>query len=134
LCAGASASAQSAFKGFYATAGVGIDYIAPSADDVTLVIKNGPLTGTYPRTTTYPRSFDPTGTFAVGSLSAITKKFLLGIGVEIELIKMATDTVETVGARGIIDYSTYRQTSHFNVFLSPAYAVTEPPRLFRRLV
>lgn len=133
LWAGASASAQSAFKGFYATAGVGMDTFSPAADDVTLSIKNGPLAGTYARTTTYPRAVDLTGTLSVGSLSAITKKFLLGIGVEYELIGSGTDSVTTVGARGNPTYSTYRQTSHYNVFLSPAYALREDKLVYGKI-
>jgi outer membrane immunogenic protein len=131
--AGASASAQSAFKGFYATAGVGMDTFMPAADDVTLTVKNGPFAGTYPQTTTYPRAFDFTGTLAVGSLSAITNKFLLGIGVEYEPIAAGTDSVKSVGSRGVATYSTYRQKSHFNVFLSPAYALREDKLVYGKI-
>ena len=131
--AGASASAQSAFKGFYATAGVGMDTFMPAADDVTLTVKNGPFAGTYPQTTTYPRAFDLSGTLSVGSLSAITSKFLLGIGVEYEAIGAGTDSVKSVGAKGNVSYSTYRQKSHYNIFLSPAYALREDKLVYGKI-
>jgi hypothetical protein len=43
LLAGASASAQSAFKGFYVAAGVGMDTFLPTADNVTLKVKTDRL-------------------------------------------------------------------------------------------
>jgi outer membrane immunogenic protein len=131
--AGASASAQSAFKGFYATAALGMDTFSPAADDATLKVRNGPFAGTYPQTTTYPRAFDLSGTLSVGSLSAITSKFLLGIGVEYEAIGAGTDSVKSVGAKGNVSYSTYRQKSHYNIFLSPAYALREDKLVYGKI-
>lgn len=133
LWAGASASAQSAFKGFYVAAGVGMDTFLPTADNVTLKVKNGPFAGTYPQTTTYPRALDFTGVISVGSLSAITNKFLLGIGVEYEPIAAGTDSVKSVGSKGVATYSTYRQKSHYNVFLSPAYALREDKLVYGKI-
>ena len=130
---GVSAYAQSAFKGFYATAGVGMETFMPSADDVTLIVKNGPFAGTYNRTTTYPRTFDFTGILTVGSMSAITDKFLLGIGVEFEPIVSGTDTVKTVGSAGNVTTSTYTQKFHFNFFLSPAYALEENKLVYGKI-
>lgn len=130
---GASAFAQSAFKGFYATAGVGMETFMPSADDVTLTVKNGPFAGTYNRTTTYPRTLDFTGTLTIGSMSAITDKFLLGIGVEFEPIASGTDTVQTVGSAGNVTKSTYTQKFHFNLFLSPAYALEENKLVYGKI-
>lgn len=130
---GASAFAQSAFKGFYATAGVGMETFMPSADDVTLTIKNGPFAGAYNRTSTYPRTLDFTGTLTVGSMSAITDKFLLGIGVEFEPIAAGTDTVQTVGAAGNVTKSTYTQKFHFNFFLTPAYALEENKLVYGKI-
>jgi len=130
---GASAVAQSVFRGFYATAGIGAETFLPSADDVTLAIKNGPYAGTYNRTSTYPRTLDFTGTLTVGSMSAITDKFLLGVGVEFEPIAAGTDTVETVGSAGNVTKSTYTQKSHFNFFLTPAYAFEDNKLVYGKI-
>lgn len=105
----------------------------PAADNVTLTVKNGPYAGKYARTTTYPRTIDVSGTWAVGSLSAITDKFLLGIGLEHEPIASGTHKVKTVSSTGSVTYSTYAQKSHFNVFLSPAYALSKDKLVFGKI-
>jgi hypothetical protein len=132
-CASASASAQSAFSGFYASADVVMELFIPRADNVTLTVKNGPYAGTYARTAIYPRTFDVSGTWAVGSMSAITDKFLLGIGLEQEPIASSPHKVKIISSTGNVSYSTYAQTSHFNVFLSPAYALKKDKLVFGKI-
>lgn len=120
-----SASGQSAFEGFYAQAGLGAETFLPTATNESLEVKNGPFAGTYTRTSTYPRTFDFTGTVTVGAMGRITDNFLLGVGIEWEPTPAGIDTVITTGQSGVETKSTYEQRFHFNFFLSPAYVLDE---------
>lgn len=128
-----NASGQSVFEGFYIQAGLGGETFLPTATNESLDVKNGPYAGIYSRTSTYPRTFDFTGTVTVGAMGAITDRFLLGVGVEWEPTPAGLDTVTTTGQAGVVSKSTYEQRFHFNFFLSPAYVLDQDKLVYGKV-
>jgi len=118
-----SAMEQSAFKGFYAQLGIGFNDVLPSADNVSLTLNSGPFAGRYDRKTSYNNIIEFTGTITAGYMTAISEKFLLGVGIEYMPIAGETQNAVTVGSAGVKTYSTYTTLNHLNFFLSPAYAL-----------
>jgi len=128
-----TAMAQSAFEGFYAQVGIGLNEAMPKADNVSLTVNNGPFAGQYARNTSYSNTAAFTGAVTLGYNYAINKDFLLGLGVDYSPVAGKTGNATTVGAAGVKTYYTYKTLNHFNVFLSPAYAVDKDKLIYGKV-
>ena len=133
LTMSSTAIAQSAFEGFYTQVGIGYTDTLPTADNVSLTVNNGPYKGTYARSSTYENTGEFTGQITAGYMFALSDKFLLGLGVDYAPVVGSPNNVVTVGSAGIKSYSTYKVTSHLNVFLSPAYAVDKDKLIYGKV-
>lgn len=123
----AGAQAQSQFEGAYGQLGIGYQNVSPSISDVkvslpSLGINNAPLSSSI------GNSNDFTGTVTAGYNFAVTKEFLLGLGVEYSPLASQTSNISAnygPDANGVF----YRASSDFkiensyNIFLSPAIAI-----------
>jgi hypothetical protein len=127
------AMAQSAFEGFYTQVGIGYTDTLPTADNVSLTVNNGPYKGTYARTSTYENTGERTGQLTAGYMYSLSDKFLVGPGVDYAPVVGNPNNVVTVGSAGIKSYSSYKVTRHFNVFLSPAYAVDKNKLIYGKV-
>lgn len=125
--------AQSAFKGLYIEGGIGAERLWLRSTNKTLKVENGPFAGTYPRTTKYVPETDFTGKVNIVSLTQVSKKFLLGIGIEFEPVSAGVQEVETTGQAGNKALHTYEQKSHFNFYLSPAFEIKKNKLVFAKV-
>ena len=123
-----TAMAQSAFEGAYGQIGIGYETISPSLSTSVSAGGVGIPAGI---STSNANSF--AGTVTVGYNFAINKDFLLGLGVDYSPVAGKTGNAVTVGAAGVKTYSTYKTLNHFNVFLSPAYAVDKDKLIYGKV-
>jgi hypothetical protein len=128
-----SVMAQSAFEGFYAQVGIGLNDTTIKPGSADLTVNNGPFAGRYARNTTYQDDYAFTGSVSLGYYFAVNNDFLLGIGADYSPVASKTGNATTVGAAGVKTYSTYKTLNHFNVFLSPAYAVEKDKLIYGKV-
>ena len=133
IATSSSAMAQSAFDGFYAQVGIGYTNTSPTADNVTLAIKNGQYAGTYALKSTYKSSNELTQQITAGYMAAIDNKFLLGLGVDYDPTKGNFRDITSVGPYGTVYVWQYKVKSHFNVFLTPAYAFDKDKLIYSKI-
>ena len=110
-----SASAQSAFEGFFGQIGLG--YEATSAN-----LSSG-TTGGAPYTISNENKSSGLGaTISIGSYFSVTNSFLVGIGAEYSPI--ATSNADwTMNLPGESNVHKFKKKSSYNIFLSPALAI-----------
>ncbi len=133
LTMSSTAAAQSTFQGFYTQVGIGYTDTQPTADNVSLTVNSGPYKGTYARSSTYQNTGEFTGQITAGYMFALSDKFLLGLGVDYSPVAGGNRNIVTVGSAGIKTYTSYQVESHFNVFLSPAYAVDKDKLIYGKV-
>jgi len=115
--AGTSAMAQSKFEGFYGQVGIGYESTSPSYSSSGLSIAG---VGTVPLATTINSASGFTGAIGAGYYAALTKDFLLGLGVEYDPFNSSSANY-SIGITGYgTSTGTYKKQNSYNIFLSPA--------------
>jgi opacity protein-like surface antigen len=112
-----SAMAQSAFEGAYGQVGIGYENNAPKTSNWVDTTNPGANIGVSDGT---KGGFS--GAIGLGYNFAVTKEFLLGLGVDYSPLSNTT-TTNLVGGDGGNFTQEYKISNRFNVFITPGYAI-----------
>ena len=115
--AGTASIAQSKFEGAYGQIGVGYESVTPSFSNSNFTVSG---VGTAPINTSINSSNGLSGAVTAGYMAAITKDFLLGVGIDYSPIagQKANYSGSVLGTS--LGNGSYNKVNSYNLFLSPA--------------
>lgn len=123
------AFAQSSFEGFYGQVGIGYENVNPSTSSSGLTISG---VGTLPLSTSISSQGSFVGVATLGYTAAITKDFLLGIGVDYEPLNSQSGNF-SYGYNGNTLNGTWKKQNSYNIFLSPATPIGKDGLLYGKV-
>lgn len=123
--------AQSKFEGAYGQIGVGYESINPSISSIQSVRSSTGVA--YPYTTSINSSSGFNGAITAGYNFAITKEYLLGIGVDYSPLQSASNSYTYTNATlGTVNGNSKKQNA-YTVFLSPGYAIDQDKLIYAKV-
>ena len=125
--------AQSAFDGVYGQVGIGYSSTSPTSSNGSQTITNNPGAGTYSRSTSNSSTGDFTGTVTVGYMGTVSNNFLLGIGAEYSPISGSNTNSTSTGGGLPSATSQYKVQNGYNIFLSPAIAISKDKLIYGKV-
>jgi len=125
-----SASAQSAFEGFYGQIGVGYEQTKPTHDSGQVNVVG---VASFPLSATHSTSQGFTGVVGAGYMAPISSSFLLGLGVEYAPLAGSTASHTSSINGTAIGTGTYQKQSMYNIFLSPATPIGKDGLLYGKV-
>lgn len=131
LCAVGMSGAfsQSKFEGFYGQIGVGYENVSPSTSSSGITISG---MGTIPASTSINSQGSFVGVATLGYTAAITKDFLLGIGVDYEPFNSQSGNF-TYNIGGTSVNGNWKKQNSYNIFLAPATPIGTDGLLYAKV-
>ena len=130
----AGVMAQSKFQGFYGQAGIGYESVSPSLNYGNInITNNGAPVASVPIASSISNSNSFAGTVTAGYNFALTKDFLLGIGVEYSPIAGSKSNFSASNASIGTVNGQWNKENSYNLFISPATPIGNDGLLYGKV-